>query len=168
MFLNSGMMLSGYVYFVSGTGKQCHSMTMAIFQLHCRKYIASDSIPGDEANSSVNQPIMSQDSPNSQSQLTLSSLDDEQRQLLENRYPRAGYWFNMLPIHPFIHGSGSQATASGEAQSHAPVLQRLHDLAEIALSTASDLSISTQQPLAAVNSTLGTSKHFISCLVYKY
>ncbi|KAG1771527.1 hypothetical protein EDD22DRAFT_947961 [Suillus occidentalis] len=163
---------------------------------------------------------MSQDSPNSQSQLTLSSLDDEQRQLLENHYPRTGYWFNMLPTHPFIHGSGSQATASGEAQSHAPVPQRLHDVSpfisilalslisctfapyntdssyilhrmihphvqpphihslrlcvetpqycldstelaflslEIALSTASDLSISTQQRLAAVNSTLSTS-----------
>ncbi|KAG2749318.1 hypothetical protein P692DRAFT_20732641 [Suillus brevipes Sb2] len=96
---------------------------------------------------------MSQDSPNSESHFTLSSLDDEQHQLLENRYPRAGYWFNMLPTHPFVHGS--QATTSGEA--HAPVPQRLHDLAEIALSTAPDLSIPTQQPPAAVNSTLGTS-----------
>src|SRR5437879_4578757 len=33
-----------------------------------------------------------------------SSLNHNQRELLERRYPRAGYWFNTLPTHPFIHG----------------------------------------------------------------
>ncbi|KAJ8582876.1 hypothetical protein M405DRAFT_846184 [Rhizopogon salebrosus TDB-379] len=43
------------------------------------------------------------------------SFDNQQRELLEHRFPRAGYWFNMLPTHPFIHGinaSASQPTAS--------------------------------------------------------
>jgi hypothetical protein len=29
---------------------------------------------------------------------------NQQRELLERHFPRAGYWFNMLPMHPFIHG----------------------------------------------------------------
>ncbi|KAG2355657.1 hypothetical protein BDR07DRAFT_1492954 [Suillus spraguei] len=30
--------------------------------------------------------------------------EEEQREILQQRFPLAGYWFNMLPTHPFIHG----------------------------------------------------------------
>jgi hypothetical protein len=43
---------------------------------------------------------MSEASPNH----LASSLDHNQRESLERCYPRAGYWFSMLPTHPFIHG----------------------------------------------------------------
>jgi len=33
-----------------------------------------------------------------------SSLNHDQRELLERRYPHACYWFNMPPTHSFIHG----------------------------------------------------------------
>ncbi|KAG2360615.1 hypothetical protein BDR07DRAFT_138743 [Suillus spraguei] len=29
--------------------------------------------------------------------------EEEQRGILQQRFPRAGYWFNMLPTHSFIH-----------------------------------------------------------------
>jgi len=31
---------------------------------------------------------------------------DEYRELLQRCFPRAGYWLNLLPTHPFIHGPG--------------------------------------------------------------
>src|SRR6267154_2241509 len=30
--------------------------------------------------------------------------EEEQQEILQQRFPHAGYWFNMLPTHPFIHG----------------------------------------------------------------
>ncbi|KAG1732555.1 hypothetical protein EDB19DRAFT_1911944 [Suillus lakei] len=30
--------------------------------------------------------------------------EEEQREMLQHCFPHAGYWFNMLPTHPFIHG----------------------------------------------------------------
>ncbi|KAG2070625.1 hypothetical protein BDR04DRAFT_1099612 [Suillus decipiens] len=30
--------------------------------------------------------------------------EEEQREIPQQRFPRAGYWFNMLPTDPFIHG----------------------------------------------------------------
>lgn len=41
---------------------------------------------------------------NNSSQDTSSS--DEYHDLLQRRFPRAGYWLNLLPTHPFIHGPG--------------------------------------------------------------
>ncbi|KAI0055787.1 hypothetical protein BV25DRAFT_1921523 [Artomyces pyxidatus] len=33
-------------------------------------------------------------------------IDEHLLQAWQRRFPRAGYWFNVLPTHPFIHGPG--------------------------------------------------------------
>ncbi|KAG1905524.1 uncharacterized protein F5891DRAFT_1183466 [Suillus fuscotomentosus] len=51
---------------------------------------------------------MSDSSPSSPSQSPSCLINADQREILEHHYPCAGYWFNMLPTHPFIHGPPSQ------------------------------------------------------------
>jgi hypothetical protein len=43
--------------------------------------------------------------------------------MLQRRFPRAGYWFNMLPTHPFIHGNENMPLPPSTA------LRRTHDVA---------------------------------------
>jgi len=47
------------------------------------------------------------------------SLSNQQRELLERHYPRTGYWFNMLPTHPFIHGPNASQLPTA-SQLHVP------------------------------------------------
>lgn len=56
---------------------------------------------------------MSDSNPSSQD----TALTDEYHDMLRCRFPRAGYWLNMLPTHPFIHGPGIQPDTIGNTAS---------------------------------------------------
>ena len=77
---------------------------------------------------------------NSSSQDTPST--DEYHDLLQRRFPRAGYWLNLLPTHPFIHGPGVPPDLS--AGGGIPPLPYLP--LDPALSQASQMVQSTQLP----------------------
>jgi hypothetical protein len=70
---------------------------------------------------------MPEDSPNH----LASSLNHNQRELLERRYPRAGHRFNMLPTHPSIHG----VNVSRSMVPRTRVPRRLNDLVPPLLDT---------------------------------
>lgn len=46
-----------------------------------------------------------------------TALTDEYHDMLRCRFPCAGYWLNMLPTHPFIHGPGIQPDTIGNTAS---------------------------------------------------
>ncbi|KAI6045405.1 hypothetical protein EDC04DRAFT_2598729 [Pisolithus marmoratus] len=61
------------------------------------------------------------DSDLNPSSLTPSLTDAQQHDALQYCFPHAGYWFGMLPTHPFIHGSqGAQLALLGPGNTPGP------------------------------------------------
>ncbi|KAG1744455.1 hypothetical protein EDB19DRAFT_1906696 [Suillus lakei] len=95
---------------------------------------------------------MSDLSPDSPS-LSPSLINKDQCEVFERHYPRASYWFNILPTHPFIHGPAmpSQTQLQGPAVPPPYLLQGMLPNPDGVVRP--DTAPSTQQPYHDVNMT---------------
>jgi hypothetical protein len=72
--------------------------------------------------------------------------------MLEYRYPCAGYWFNMLPIHLFIHGPVMPLQTQLQGPATVPPSYSLQGmLLNPNGVVCPDTALSTQQPCHSAN-----------------